>query len=458
MRHGNLGGMVDVPARPTLTPAEGASAPSALAVAAAVRRGELELMAYVDEVCARIDAVDPGLHAFVDEPDRRGRVRAEARALLDRWPDPDDRPPLFGVPLGVKDVLHVDGLPTLAGSRLSAGTLAGSEATAVTRLRDAGALVMGKTVTAEFAFMAPGPTRNPRDRDHSPGGSSSGSAAAVAAGLVVLALGTQTVGSVIRPAAYCGIAGLKPTYARSPSDGLIANAPTFDTVGLFASDVAGLALAGAVLCDGWRPAAADDLPVLGVPDGPYLEQAEPEARAAFEARVATLEATGYDVRRTPALADIAAVNERNGLINLVELARTHEQLFAAHADLYRDQTAAAIREGRQVSVEAYEGALADRAHFAAGLVDLMDGAGIDAWITPAATGPAPRGITTTGSPLMNLPWTQARLPVVTVPAGRARSSGLPLGLQCVARPGADEALLTWATSLAMDADAGVPPA
>jgi Asp-tRNA(Asn)/Glu-tRNA(Gln) amidotransferase A subunit family amidase len=325
----------------------------------------------------------------------------------------------------------------------------------VALLRAAGALVVGKTVTAEFAFNAPGPTRNPLHLAHSPGGSSSGSAAAVAAGLVVLALGTQTVGSVIRPAAYCGISGFKPTYARSPSDGLIANAPTFDTVGLFAPDVAGLVLAAPVLCASWRPVTVDKLPVLGVPDGPYLEQSSVEARAAFETLVTTLAATGYDVRRTPALADISAVNERNQVINLVELARTHEQLFIAHADLYRDQTAAAVREGRQVSGDAYERALAERVNFAAGLVSLMDRAGIDAWIAPAATGPAPLGITTTGSPLMNLPWTQARLPVVTVPAGRAPSGGLPLGLQCVARPGADEALLTWAARLATVADSGV---
>jgi Asp-tRNA(Asn)/Glu-tRNA(Gln) amidotransferase A subunit family amidase len=219
----------------------------------------------LDVVVDKIDRTHADLHAFVPEPGRAERVRRLVRELEERWPDPEQRPPLYGLPLAVKDVFRSDGLPTRAGSKVPQDELAGPEAAAVTRLRDAGAIVVGKSETTEFAFFAPGPTRNPHHPDHTPGGSSSGSAAAVTAGLVPLALGTQTIGSIGRPAAYCGCLGFKPTYARVPTDGVIANAPTFDTVGLFAADLRLLATAAGVLCDGWRAPADVRRPVLGVP-------------------------------------------------------------------------------------------------------------------------------------------------------------------------------------------------
>jgi Asp-tRNA(Asn)/Glu-tRNA(Gln) amidotransferase A subunit family amidase len=417
-------------------------------LAAALRRGDVDLLAYVDEICARVETRDVDLCSFVPEEDRRERLRREARALLARWPDPDRRPPLFGIPVGVKDVLHADGLPTRAGSALPPESLAGQEATAVSRLRAAGAIIAGKTVTAEFAFYAPGPTRNPHHLGHSPGGSSSGSAAAVAAGLVPLTLGTQTVGSVIRPAAYCGVVGFKPTYGRIPSDGVIANAPSFDTVGLFTRDVAGAAAAAAVLCTGWRATAeAPGEPTFAVPEGPYLEQASPRARQAFAEQVERLRAAGLKVRSVPALADIEEINRRHHLINLVELARSHEFRFPVYGDRYHPVTARAIEDGRRASRAAYEEALEERERYAADLVALMDAEGIDVWITPGATDTAPEGLDTTGSPLMSLPWSQAHMPAVGVPAGRA-ANGLPMGLQCVARPGADEELLHWAAEVA----------
>ncbi|MFH8985440.1 amidase [Streptomyces varsoviensis] len=397
-----------------------------------------------DRLCDRIERLDADVRAFIAEPGRRERLRAEgieAAERAARRPEGADEPPLYGVAVGVKDIIRVDGLPTRAGSEVPAEALHGPQAVVVDRLRAAGALVAGKTVTAEFAVLAPGPTRNPHNLEHSPGGSSSGSAAAVAAGMVELAIGTQTVGSVIRPAAFCGVVGYKPTHGRIPVAGVIDNAPTLDTVGAFAPDVAGVARAAAVLCDGWREAAAYDRPpVLGVPDGPYLRRAEDEALAAFERQVERLADAGFPVRRAPFMADYDEIVRQQFLVNRYEVARTHADWFPRYEQHYRAETAAAIREGHDVTRADYEGALRHRYEFRARLSHTMDEAGVDLWITPAAPGPAPRGIATTGSSIMNLPWSYAGAPALTVPADRS-AGGLPLGLQITAAPGADEYLI-----------------
>ncbi|WP_327295055.1 amidase [Streptomyces sp. NBC_01197] len=388
------------------------------------------------------------IQAFVPEPGRAERIAAETAAVTARWPDPAHRPPLFGVPVGIKDIIHVDALPTLAGSALPPEALAGRQATLVDRLRAAGAVIAGKTVTAEFAVLAPGPTRNPRNLAHTPGGSSSGSAAAVAAGMVPLAVGTQTVGSVIRPAAYCGVTAFKPTYGRIPVDGVIANAPSFDTVGLFAVDVAGLLPALAAVCDNWHPygppAGTEDrspvLPVLAVPEGPYLECAQPEALDVFATRVERLRAAGFTVRRIPVMADFEQVRAQLFTMNRYEVARTHAEWFAEFGALYRPETVRAIREGQGITEVEYVRAQRERVAFRDRMAAAM--AGTDLWITPSATGPAPVGLTTTGSSVMCLPWSNAGLPSLTLPAGHA-GNGLPLGLQCVGAAGDDERVLAW---------------
>jgi Asp-tRNA(Asn)/Glu-tRNA(Gln) amidotransferase A subunit family amidase len=197
------------------------------------------------------------------EPDRRGRLHRAATALAVAYPEPAGRPSLYGALLAVKDIFHVDGFTTRAGATVPPELFAGPEAACVTRLRQAGALVVGKAVTTEFAYFEPGPTRNPHNLAHTPGGSSSGSAAAVAAGLAPLALGTQTIGSVIRPAAFCGIVGFKPSLGRVDPQGLVFFSRTLDQRGLFTQDVAGMALAAAVVCREWRDLPAPGrLPVL----------------------------------------------------------------------------------------------------------------------------------------------------------------------------------------------------
>ena len=218
-----------------------------MATVETLRGGQLDLLTYIDELCDRIDANDPYLHALLPETDRRSRLRTDAAALQTRFPDPASRPPLYAIPVGVKDTFPVDGFPTQAGSQLPPGLFVAPETTCVTMLRAAGVLILGKTVTTEFAYFEPGPTRNPHNLNHSPGGSSSGSVAAVAAGFCPLALGTQVIGSTIRPAAYCGIVGFKPTYGRIPTDGLVKCSDSVEHVGYFTQDVEGSAFVASLL-------------------------------------------------------------------------------------------------------------------------------------------------------------------------------------------------------------------
>ncbi|HKV02814.1 MAG TPA: amidase, partial [Ktedonobacteraceae bacterium] len=349
------------------------------ATAAALRSGQLDLLTLVDEVCKRIDTYEPDIHALVPEPGRRTRLLNEAAALQKRFPDPESRPPLYGILLGIKDIFYVDGFPTRAGSQLPSEIFVGNEASGVTKLRDAGALLLGKTITTEFAYFEPGPTRNPHNLNHTPGGSSSGSAAAVAVGFCPLALGTQTIGSIIRPAAFCGVVGFKPSYGRIASDGLIPCAISLDTVGFFMQDAAGIAFVASLVCDDWRPTTSNNMPVLGIPVGPYLAQASPEGRAAFEKHVALLEKAGYDVRRVEAMRDIDAINLRHRRILSAEMARVHAAWFAQYESLYRPRTAALIRQGQEVSAEELVAARAGRTALRSELEGLMVQHGIDLW-------------------------------------------------------------------------------
>ncbi len=414
----------------------------------ALRTGRQDLRSYLDQACDRLEQVDPQVQAFLPEPGRQDRLQREGQALAARHPEPSQRPPLYAGLVGVKDIFHVDGFPTRAGSQLPPELLTGPEAAAVTRLREAGALILGKTVTTEFAYFHPGPTRNPHNLAHTPGGSSSGSAAGVAAGLVPLALGTQTIGSIIRPAAFCGIVGFKPSYDRIPTAGLLYLSPSMDHVGLFTQDVAGMQLAASLLCTGWQePSPPSGLPILAVPEGPYLAQATEEGLAAFQEQLAHLAAQGVTLQRIPVMAAIQEVNQRHRRIVAGEAARVHGAWFAAHGHRYSRHMQALIQEGMQVTDEQLardrEASLAFRQELQA----IMEREGIDLWVAPSATGPAPRGIQSTGDPIMNLPWTHAGLPVVGLPAGRA-ANGLPLGLQLVGRFGQDEQVLAWAAQLA----------
>lgn len=419
-------------------------------LAGQLRDGSLPWQDALTTILARLEAVDPVVRAFLPEPGRPERVLHEGKALARRYLDPAARPPLFCVPVGVKDILRVEGLPTRAGSRLPAALFAGPEAAAVSRLRAAGAVVLGKTVTTEFAYFEPGPTRNPHNPEHTPGGSSSGSAAAVAAGLCPLALGTQTAGSVIRPASFCGVIGFKPTQGRIPLDGILLISPTLDQVGLFTQDLAGMALAASILCDGWR--GIETLvrpPVLGVPEGPYLSQADDEMSETFETCLDALGRAGFVIRRVPCLADIEEVNERHFALMAAEMAEIHREWYRAYGHLYRPRTAALIERGLGMTMEEKTRLRESPLALRRDLAERMRHAEVDLWLAPAATGAAPRGVESTGDPVMNVPWTQAGMPVITIPMGKARN-GLPLGLQIIASFGKDEELLAYTLPLAKD--------
>ncbi|MEZ4864129.1 MAG: amidase [Caldilineaceae bacterium] len=422
-------------------------APLAAAVQA-LRDGQHSLSLYLEQMCRRIDQVNPHVEALLPEEQRLERLRRDAQMLRLQVGDRGEKPPLYGALVGVKDILHVDGFVTRGGSQIPPELLAGAEATCIQQLRAAGALIAGKTVTTEFAYFEPGPTRNPHNLNHTPGGSSSGSAAAVAAGMCTLALGTQTIGSVIRPAAYCGVVGFKPTYERIATAGVLYFSRTVDHIGLFTQDVAGMQLAASVLCRNWRhdPLPATQ-PLLGVPEGPYLEQTEADSLQSFKQQLYQLADAGYQIKRVPFFAEINGLNQLHRRLAFAEFAQEHEQLYAKFSHLYRPRTAEIIEIGKGVHSDELAAAREHCVALRQALEAKMGEEGIDLWVSPAAPGPAPEGIHATGNPDMNLPWTHAGLPAVTIPAGQALN-GLPLGLQLVGRWQQDEELLAWSAMLA----------
>ncbi|WP_104103852.1 amidase [Arthrobacter sp. 08Y14] len=398
-----------------------------------------------------INEHDRLIHAFVPEADRSEKLK--------NFMEPAQEPSaLLGAPVGVKDIIRVDGFETRAGSGFPPEALAGPQASLVGRLQKAGAIVVGKTVTAEFAISEPGPTLNPRDRTRTPGGSSSGSAAAVAAGMVPIAVGTQTVGSIIRPAAFCGVVGFRPTWGAIPTDGVIPNAPSLDTVGLFASDLDSIQVTAGILC-GWtgesRPAPAG-LPVLGIPTSDYLRSTSPPGLRAFEHHMNLLRDAGYEIRERSLTPDIAALHRNLAIFQRYELAQVHASWWMKYSALYRPRTAAAIQDGQRITSDQYRAATSWRATFRDRLADTMSATGIDIWVTPSAAGLPPLGLSSTGDAVMSAPFSFAGLPAVSLPAPNPQG-GMCFGLQCVAAAHQDRELLTYARRIAAALDPDILP-
>jgi len=418
-----------------------------LKLTAAFRAGKLSVDDFISQIEVLFGQREPSIQAFVSEENRFERLRDEAKALADRFPDPSKGPALFGMLVGVKDIFHVDGFPTQAGSRLPTNELQGIEAESVARLKKAGALVLGKTVTTEFAYFTPGPTRNPHNPEHTPGGSSSGSAAAVGAEFCPIALGTQTIGSLVRPAAFCGVATLKPTYDRISREGVIPLSPTLDYIGFFVPDISTAKQVAPIIYQDWNDSdASDKKPILGIPDGDYLNCASDYALNCFNTICDSLSDAGYELRRIPVMADYPEVRARHEVIMSYDAAKVHEKWFEMYADLYSPKFTELIQRGLSVTELQLQVAMEARDSFRIDMAQTMKENDIDLWIAPPAVGPAPKGLDSTGDPVMNLPWTQIGFPAMNIPTTKDED-GLPMGLQVIGNWNEDEALLAWAEDI-----------
>ncbi len=373
--------------------------------------------------------------------------------------------PLHGLPVALKDIIDTRGIPTRNGAAIDAGRVPAADAAIVARLKAAGAIIIGKTVTTELAFMHPGKTRNPANPDHTPGGSSSGSAAAVAAGMVPLAIGTQTAGSVIRPAAFCGITGFLPSTGTIPRTGILAQSTTLDRVGVFARSVDDAALLAEALFGydaadrATAPAPAPRLletaraavpvtPQFAFVRTPYWLKADEECRSAVEELAGMLGEGCFEAELPPPFAEAATIRER---INFAEMAKCLHRYARDGADRLSPEITAAMAKGREVLAHDYIAALDWPDYLYAALDEIFQRC--DAILTPAAPGPAPEGLDSTGSPLFNAIWTLCGTPVITLPVFEAES-GLPMGIQLVGPRGGDARLLRTARWLTEKLDAG----
>jgi amidase len=364
---------------------------------------------------------------------------AQARALDRRSASEREQLALFAVPVGVKDAFDTLDLPTTYGSPIYAGHRPERDAALVARLRGAGALIAGKTKCTEFSWMTATDTANPLAPGRTPGGSSSGSAAAVAAGQVPLATATQTAGSTIRPGSYCGLLAFKPTFGLLPREGIYALAASLDTVGLIARDVRDLRLAAGIATAEQPPA---QLRIAFVAT-PWWDELEPEARVAIEDSLSALRARGV-VLEPLELPELGALVSAQLTIQLAESALSLRGELAAHEELLSGALRAALAEGAAISRDAYESARATRAAHAGPLERRL--AGYHAVLTPSAHGAPPVGLEQTGDPLYCRAWTLVGMPCISIPLAWT-GERLPVGLQLTAPRGADARLLAVAQAL-----------
>jgi Asp-tRNA(Asn)/Glu-tRNA(Gln) amidotransferase A subunit family amidase len=405
-----------------------------------VRERKLSPVELVEASLARIDRLDGAIRAWAALDRARAHsaaVELEREARAGRFLGP-----LHGVPVGIKDIFYTAGLATEGGSKALAGFIPDYDAEAVARLKRAGAIVLGKLVTTEFALLDPAATRNPWNLEHTPGGSSSGSGAAVAARMCHGAIGSQTIGSTIRPAAYCGIVGMKPSYGRVSRYGMLALAPSLDHVGIFARSVADAAamleaMAGEDPRDPASRAVAtgDYIHAAAQPAGPlrialmpkaFDDRAAPQTRDAVAAAVARLADAGArieTVEEPPSLAYAAA----NAMLELcAEAAEVHRERFAGKKDLYGPKIREFVERGLDTPAWEYIRALEVQRRFRREVDHVL--LRFDAILTPATPAPAPAGIGSTGDPSFNLPWSLSGHPVIALPCALA-PSGLPMAIQ-----------------------------
>jgi Asp-tRNA(Asn)/Glu-tRNA(Gln) amidotransferase A subunit family amidase len=415
-----------------------------------IREGRITSAELVGDCLKRVDEVEAGVQAwaFLD----RDHALAQAKALDMHRREGKALGALHGVPIGIKDIFDTGDMPTELGSPLWAGRTPRRDAAAVARLRAAGAVIMGKTVTTEYAYFHPGKTRNPHDRERTPGGSSSGSAAAVAAAMVPGAIGSQTNGSVIRPAAFCGVVGFKPTHGLIPRSGALMLSRTLDHVGVFARSVEDVALLAEALAgfdeedSDTRPLAHPHFTAVAASEPPLQPRfafvrspawthAEPATQEAFAELVGAL---GEQASKIELGTSFDTAIDRHRTIMEVEMAHNLHRDYEQGRDQFSAQLRQLIERGREYKAIDYTRAVAGIDPLNAALAAVFDE--FDVILTPAAPGEAPRGLASTGNPAFCTIWTYLGVPAVTVPLLRSEA-GLPLGAQLVGRRGNDARLL-----------------
>ena len=388
-----------------------------------LRQGSLTAEALVRACLDRIARDEPRIHAWAWLDPEQALATAAAIDAGGR------RAPLFGLPVGVKDIIDTADMPTECGSSLRRGRRPAADAACVAALRAAGAVVLGKTVTTEFAYFSPGKTRNPRNPEHTPGGSSSGSAAAVAASMVPAALGSQTAGSVIRPAAFCGVVGMKPTHGLLALDGVSPLAPSLDTLGVFARHVEDLPVLLEALGAPLEPEPSRSSPPrIGICHTEAWRHTERDQREAVRQAAVRLREAGAAVDELELGAEFEGLFEAQQAIMSAEMWLSLGEERRSHGAAMSGKLRTAIDEGAALPPMRYAEALA----LADDCERLLPGifAKADVLLTASAVGEAPATLESTGDPAMNRIWTLLHVPCISVPFG-AGSTGLPLGVQLV---------------------------
>jgi aspartyl-tRNA(Asn)/glutamyl-tRNA(Gln) amidotransferase subunit A len=407
--------------------------PTILQAAAALREKRLTAVQLLQQCLERIDKYEPSVRAWVFVA--RDEALEDARERDSELARGADRGPLHGIPVAIKDIIDVFDWPTACGSRRWKDAHARQDAPVVQRLRDAGAVLVGKTVTTQYASYDPPPTRNPWDLSRTPGGSSSGSAAAVACGMCLAALATQTGGSITRPASYCGVASVKPSYLRASTQGVLPLAHSMDHVGAMARTVPDVAVMMQAISDppvdDWLAALTGELeaPVLGRPRGFFEQHADKAVLGMMDRVCGKLADAGVrieDVALPAAFADLVAQHRR---VMAVEAALYHERRFRRHPEDYDPNFSTLLREGLACSGPDYARAKEHQARLTEAMYEVLES--VDALICPATTCPAPDAATT-GDPAFNSPWSYTGLPVASFPVELA--GGLPLAVQLAGGP------------------------
>jgi len=408
--------------------------------AAAIAAGTLTARGLADAELARVDATDPVIEAWAHLDPTHVRAEADRRDAAPRV----RRGPLHGIGIGVKDIIATADLPTQMGSPVYAGNRPREDAECIARLKRAGGYVFGKAVTTALAFLDPGKTKNPWNPHHTPGGSSSGPAAAVAAGHVTGAIGTQTNGSVIRPAAYCGVVGYKPTKDAIPFAGVHLFSETLDQLGTFTRNVADAAYLASALAGAGHvspvPAPLRKPPRLAYLDGfPWTSEVDCDADDTLDAAATRLRQHGAEVVAVGFPAPWREAHLVHRTIMLFEAATHLAPLQDRERARLSPKLNAALDEGRRITRADYEAAMARREAGVASFTAWFDG--YDAIIAPAAPGPAPEGLGSTGDPSCCTLWSLVGFPALALPIGRA-GNGLPLGMQLATPAGYDDRLLS----------------